>query len=49
VIFDESNGSQGHVSNDITGNEEPPYEAIKKLAIGEIRPQKRMMKKEPCG
>jgi hypothetical protein len=41
VTFDESNGSQGHVSNDIAGNEEPPCEAIKKLAIGEVRPQEK--------
>jgi hypothetical protein len=41
MIFDESNGSQGHVSNDIAGNEEPPCEAIKKLAIGEVRPQEK--------
>jgi hypothetical protein len=41
VTFDESNGSQEHVSNDIAGNEEPPCEAIKKLAIGEVRPQEK--------
>jgi hypothetical protein len=41
MTFDESNGSQGHVSNDIAGNEEPPCEAIKKLAIGEVRPQEK--------
>jgi hypothetical protein len=41
VTFDESNGSQGHVSNDIAGNEESPCEAIKKLAIGEVRPQEK--------
>jgi hypothetical protein len=41
VTFDESNGSQGHVSNDIVGNKEPPCEAIKKLAIGEVRPQEK--------
>jgi transposase InsO family protein len=41
VTFDESNGSQGHVSNDIAGNEEPPCEVIKKLAIGEVRPQEK--------
>jgi transposase InsO family protein len=41
VTFDESNGLQGHVSNDIAGNEEPPCEAIKKLAIGEVRPQEK--------
>jgi hypothetical protein len=41
VTFDKSNGSQGHVSNDIAGNEKPPCEAIKKLAIGEVRPQEK--------
>jgi hypothetical protein len=41
VKFDESNGSQGHVSNDIAGNEIPPNEAIKKLAIGEVKPQEK--------
>jgi hypothetical protein len=41
VTFDESNGSQGYVSNDIAGNEEPPCEAIKKLAIGEVIPQEK--------
>jgi hypothetical protein len=41
VTFDESNGSQGHVSNDIAGNEEPPCVAIKKLAIDEVRPQEK--------
>jgi hypothetical protein len=41
MTFDESNGSQGHVSNDIAGNEEPPCEAIKKLVIGEVRPQEK--------
>jgi hypothetical protein len=41
VTFDESNGSQGHVSNDIAGNEIPPNEAIKKLAIGEVKPQEK--------
>jgi hypothetical protein len=39
VTFDECNGSQGHVSSDIAGNENSPCEAIKKLAIGEVRPQ----------
>jgi hypothetical protein len=41
VTFDESNGSQGHVSKDIAGNEIPPNEAIKKLAIGEVKPQEK--------
>jgi hypothetical protein len=41
VTFDESNGSQGHISSDIAGNENSPCEAIKKLAIGEVRPQEK--------
>jgi hypothetical protein len=41
VTFDKSNGSHGHVANELTGNEVPPYEAIKKLAIGEVRPQEK--------
>jgi hypothetical protein len=39
VTFDEPKASQGHVANELTGNEVPPCEAIKKLAIGEVRPQ----------
>ena len=40
VIFDESNGSQvGQVDSSIIGKEDPPYEAIKQLDIGDIRPQ----------
>jgi hypothetical protein len=41
VTFVESNGSQGHISSDIAGNEKSPCEAIKKLAIGEVRPQEK--------
>jgi hypothetical protein len=41
VTFDESNGSQGHISSDIAGNEKSPYDAIKKLAIGEVRPKEK--------
>jgi transposase InsO family protein len=41
VTFDESNGSQGHVANELTGNEVPPCEPIMKLAIGEVRPQEK--------
>jgi hypothetical protein len=41
VTFDESNGSQGHISNGTAGNEELPCEAIKKLAIDEVRPQEK--------
>jgi hypothetical protein len=41
VTFYESNGSQGHVANELTGNDVSPCEAIKKLAIGEVRPQEK--------
>ena len=41
MTFDESNGSQGHVSSDVAGNEKPPCEAIKELAIGEVKPQEK--------
>jgi hypothetical protein len=41
VMFDESNGSQGHISSNIAGNEKSPCEAIKKLVIGEVRPQEK--------
>jgi len=41
VIFDETNGSQKEQVNvEIVGNEEAPHKAIKKLAIGEIKPIK---------
>jgi hypothetical protein len=46
VTFDESNGSQGLVSSDIAGNEELHCEAIKKLAIGKMKPQRRTIMKE---
>jgi hypothetical protein len=38
VTFDGSNGSQVHISSDVAGNERLPCEAIKKLAISEVRP-----------
>jgi hypothetical protein len=41
MTFDEFNSSQGHISSDIVGNENLPCEAIKKLAIGEVRPQEK--------
>jgi hypothetical protein len=41
VTFDESNGSQGHVSSDVVGNEKLPCEAIEELAIGEVDPQEK--------
>ena len=40
VTFDESNGSQvEQVDSSIVGKEDPPCEAIKQLAICDIRPQ----------
>ena len=40
VTFDESNGSQvEQVDSSVVGNEEPPCEAIKQIAIGDIIPQ----------
>src|SRR6185437_9055409 len=39
VTFDESNGSQGEQVDDVVGLEESSSKAIKKLAIGEIKPQ----------
>jgi hypothetical protein len=40
VTFDESNGSQVEkVDSSVVGKEDPPCEAIKQLAIGDIRPQ----------
>ena len=40
VTFDESNGSQvEQVDSSIVGKEDPPCEAIKQMAIGDIMPQ----------
>ena len=40
LTFDESNGSQAEkVDSSVVGKEDPPYEAMKQLAIGDIRPQ----------
>jgi hypothetical protein len=40
VTFDETNGSQvEQVDLSVVGKEDPPCEAIKKLALGDIRPQ----------
>ena len=40
VTFDESNGSQiEQVDSSVVRKEDPPCEAIKQLAIGDIRPQ----------
>ena len=42
VTFDESNGSQGEQVDNVVGMEEPSSQAIKKLAIGEIKPQEQV-------
>ena len=40
ITFDESNGSQiEQVDSSIVEKEDPPCEAIKQMAIGDIRPQ----------
>jgi hypothetical protein len=40
VTFDETNGSQvEQVDLSVVGKEDPPCEAIKQLALGDIRPQ----------
>ena len=40
VTFNESNGSQvEQVDSSVIGKKDPPCEAIKHLAIGDIRPQ----------
>jgi hypothetical protein len=47
VIFDESNSSQEEqVDSSVVGKENPPCEAIKQLAIGDIRPQEDQATKE---
>ena len=47
MTFDESNGSQvGQVDSSIVGKEDPPCEAIKQLAIGDIRPQEEVTEVE---
>jgi hypothetical protein len=41
VTYDESNGSQGHISSNVAGHEKPPCGVIKKLAIGKVKPQEK--------
>jgi hypothetical protein len=39
-VFDETNGSQKEqVDLDLVDDEEAPYDALQRMAIGEIRPQ----------
>ena len=49
VTFDESNGSQEQNDPSVVGNEEPPCDAIKNLAIGEVKPQERKDQEEEDG
>ena len=42
MTFDESNGSQGEQVDNVVGMEESSSQAIKKLAIGEIKPQEQV-------
>jgi len=42
VTFDESNGSQGEQVDNVVGMEESSSQTIKKLAIGEIKPQEQV-------
>jgi hypothetical protein len=48
VTFVESNDSQvGQVDLDVVGKEEPPCEAIKQMAIGDVRPVEATEEEEP--
>ena len=48
MTFDESNGSQvEQVDLDVVGKEEPPYEAIKQMTIGDVRPVEATEEKDP--
>src|SRR5207237_7796602 len=49
VTFDESNGSQEQIDPSFIENEESTCEAIKKLAIGEVKPQERKEQEEEDG
>ena len=42
MTFDESNGSQGEQVDNVVGMEESSSQVIKKLAIGEIKPQEQV-------
>ena len=49
VTFDESNGSQEKIDPSFIEKEELPCEAIKKLALGEVKPQERKEHEEEGG
>ena len=48
MTFDESNGSQvEQVDLDVVGKEEPPCEAIKQMATGDVRPVEATEEEDP--
>ena len=48
MTFDESNGSQEEqVDLDVVGKEKPPCEAIKHMAIGDVRPVEATEEQDP--
>ena len=48
VMFDESNGSHvEQVDLDVVGKEEPPCEAIKQMATGDVRPVEATKEEDP--
>ena len=48
MTFDESNGSQvEQVDLDVVGKEKPPCEAIKHMAIGDVRPVEATKEEDP--
>src|SRR5438105_3354222 len=49
MTFDESNSSQEQIDPSFVENEESPCDAIKKLAIGEMKPQERKEQEEDDG
>src|SRR6266508_1480192 len=49
VTFDESNGSQEQIDPSFVEKEDLPCEAIKKLALGEVKPQERKEHEEEGG
>src|SRR6266540_4946257 len=49
VTFDESNGSQEQIDPSFAEKEESPCDAIKKLSIGEVKPQERKEQEEEDG
>ena len=48
MMFDESNGSQLEQGDlDVVGKEEPPCEAIKHMATGDVRPVEATKEEDP--